>query len=189
MTRWLFAACCLGLLAVACGGTAAEMRAGSFDTQELPAELRQPYAIFEVRCSKCHTLDRPLNAHIVDKAHWDRYVARMRRMPGSGISPRDANEILKFLYYLADLKRQESGLGQQEELLVPMDEEPMGTDVPMETLPEPEETQPQEVYPPDDQLAPMDAGVPPPPAGGDRVGDAGGTTLDAGVRSPMGDGL
>lgn len=120
---------CLALLITGvmpgCGGpqATADMRTGQFDASTLPARLQQPYAIFRVRCGKCHTLDRPLNAPITDPAHWDRYVARMRRMPGSGISPADASEILKFLYYLAALQRGETGDNAGAETTPPQQED------------------------------------------------------------------
>ena len=57
------------------------------------------YRVFAVRCSRCHTLARPLNARIDDPQHWIRYVARMRRQPGSGISRADTAPILRFLHY------------------------------------------------------------------------------------------
>jgi|RhiMethySRZTD1v2_1073278.scaffolds.fasta_scaffold37372_2 hypothetical protein len=65
----------------------------------LPAELRADYAVFAQRCSKCHSLARPLNSGISDENYWSLYVARMRRQPGSGISQEDAAPILRFLHY------------------------------------------------------------------------------------------
>ncbi len=83
----------LGLVLLAgCG-------AARFDASRAPAEVRRSYRVFEVRCSKCHGLGRPLNARIESMEHWRSYVARMRRMPGSGIGPEEAVEILRFLEY------------------------------------------------------------------------------------------
>jgi hypothetical protein len=65
----------------------------------LPAELRADYAVFAHRCSKCHSLDRPLASGISDESFWSLYVARMRRQPGSGITQEDAGPILRFLHY------------------------------------------------------------------------------------------
>ena len=77
-----------------CGGNNA-----AFDPETLPGELKVPYESFAFHCSRCHTLARPLTAHIESNDHWDRYVARMRRMPGSGIGPEDETLILRFLYH------------------------------------------------------------------------------------------
>lgn len=67
-----------------------------------PKPVQSAYGLFAVKCSRCHTLSRPLNAAIYDYAHWAKYVTRMRRHSGSGISPSDGDEILVFLKYYAD---------------------------------------------------------------------------------------
>ena len=69
-------------------------------------DLRANYQVFAVRCSKCHSLARPLNSGITDDNHWDQYVARMRRQPGSGINQVDAVAILRFLHALAAAERE-----------------------------------------------------------------------------------
>ena len=60
-----------------------------------------------MRCSRCHTLARPLNADITEFEHWKAYVRRMRHHAGSGISPQDAKTILVFLKYYAQQRAQE----------------------------------------------------------------------------------
>ncbi|HMJ53432.1 MAG TPA: hypothetical protein VK540_15205 [Polyangiaceae bacterium] len=92
--RWVGA---LALCAVACGSSATHSE--GLEPAALPAELRTDYAIFAQRCSKCHSLARPLNSGISDENYWSLYVARMRRQPGSGISQEDAGPILRFLHY------------------------------------------------------------------------------------------
>jgi len=67
-----------------------------------PPDIQAAYELFAVRCSRCHTLSRPLNAAIYDHEHWENYVGRMRRHAGSGISPKDAEQILVFLRFYAD---------------------------------------------------------------------------------------
>src|SRR6476620_5536733 len=66
------------------------------DGEHIPAELKVDFECFAVNCSKCHQLSRALNAHITSVEHWNRYVARMARTPGSGISPKEAPSILRF---------------------------------------------------------------------------------------------
>ena len=69
--------------------------------------MAEAYGLFAVRCSRCHTLARPLNAAITEYSHWKAYVKRMRHHAGSGISPKDAKTILVFLKYYADLRAKE----------------------------------------------------------------------------------
>lgn len=91
-------------LVVACGS-----RTEGFDTSKLPEDLRGDYATFAHRCSKCHTLARPLTSNISDDEQWVLYVNRMRRQPGSGISMQDQEHILRFLrFYAAELRRKDA---------------------------------------------------------------------------------
>ena len=87
------------LLASACATTARD----GLDAAQLPAEVQPDYAVFARRCSKCHQLARPLGSGIHDDALWADYVDRMRRQPGSGISPADTKPILRFLHYYSSV--------------------------------------------------------------------------------------
>jgi hypothetical protein len=105
----------LAWAALACGtlgcfGTTRTRHGDRVDVSSYPTEIRSAYRVFALRCSRCHTLARPLNAHIQDEQHWVRYVARMRRTPGSGINRYDAEVILKFLLFYT---RVEKGEGAQ----------------------------------------------------------------------------
>jgi hypothetical protein len=72
-------------------------------------EARSDFALFAIRCSKCHSLARPLNSGIDDDYYWKMYVARMRRQPGSGISAQDTVAILRFLHlYSIEQRRKEA---------------------------------------------------------------------------------
>jgi hypothetical protein len=105
-----FAVALLFSALIACIGGGSGRRGGLPDEQltSLPAEVKDAYDLFAVRCSRCHTLARPLNASIVNYNQWELYVARMRRHSGSGISPADADKILIFLRYYADQKAKEA---------------------------------------------------------------------------------
>ena len=82
-------------------------RGEGLDTSKMPENVRGDYAVFAHKCSKCHSLARPLTANISDDEQWLLYVNRMRRQPGSGISYADQETVLRFLrYYAADLRRQ-----------------------------------------------------------------------------------
>ena len=103
MRRWFI----LGVIAnLACGGTHGS---DEVDTARVPSELRDDYAIFAQRCSKCHSLARPLTSGIDDDDYWRRYVERMRRQPASGISEADEAPILRFLHYFSEEQKNKKG--------------------------------------------------------------------------------
>jgi hypothetical protein len=83
-----------------CSGWAA--RSEGLDPATLPENVRADYAVFAQRCSKCHSLARPLTSGIDDDEYWAMYVARMRRQPASGISLEDTVVVLRFLHYFSE---------------------------------------------------------------------------------------
>lgn len=85
-------------LAILIAAGCASHREG-LDPLQLPPDTRSDYAIFARRCSKCHALARALNSGIQEDSGWIAYVTRMRRQPGSGITPSDVAPILRFLHY------------------------------------------------------------------------------------------
>jgi hypothetical protein len=86
---------------LACGGPSSDI-----DVASAPGASRADYDLFAVRCSKCHSLARPLNSGIDDDGYWRAYVAKMRRQPGSGISAEDSVAILRFLHsYSVELRK------------------------------------------------------------------------------------
>jgi hypothetical protein len=94
----------MGALLVGCGS-----RTEGLDATKLPDDVRADYQLFARRCSKCHSLARPLTAGIKDDDQWVKYVNRMRRQPGSGISLDDQEHILRFLrYYAAELRAKDA---------------------------------------------------------------------------------
>lgn len=103
------------VLAVALGGlvlfagASCRSRTEGLDPSKLPDNVRADYQVFAHRCSKCHSLARPLTSNITDDEQWVMYVNRMRRQPGSGISLSDQDVILRFLrFYAADLRKKEA---------------------------------------------------------------------------------
>jgi hypothetical protein len=100
---------CSGLLA----------RGEGIDPLTLPENVRADYDVFAQRCSKCHSLARPLSSGIDDDDYWAMYVAKMRRQPGSGISQEDTVVILRFLHYFsAELQKKRAGSRQDKPLSV-----------------------------------------------------------------------
>ena len=108
MTRFGLACLAIGLSIAGCTPST-EPPEGLGETQ-MPADVRAAYDLFAQRCSKCHSLSRPLQSGITDDGFWKEYVERMRRQPGSGISPADEEIILRFLhYYSLEAKREKGG--------------------------------------------------------------------------------
>jgi cytochrome c5 len=71
----------------------------TIDVSKYPADMQARYKVFTARCSKCHTIARPINCDFVLEAEWERYVKRMMRKPGSGISSSDGQKIYEFLAF------------------------------------------------------------------------------------------
>jgi hypothetical protein len=93
------AAALLLVCALGCADMNEHRRGDTVDVSSYPPDIQRAYKVFALRCSRCHTLARPLNARIHDPQHWIRYVTRMRRQPGSGIDHSNADLILKFLLF------------------------------------------------------------------------------------------
>ena len=91
---------------VACAGKG---HSEGFDVSRLSAEQRADYELFARRCSKCHSLARPLGSGIDDDEHWERYFERMRLIPGSGLYAEDRGPILRFLHvYSMEQRRKQA---------------------------------------------------------------------------------
>lgn len=95
------------ILLPGCRTSSTQREAEGADTTSMPPEIRADYEVFALRCSKCHSLSRPLNSGIDDDNYWRDYVARMRRQPASGISPQDEVVILRYLHYFSVQQRRE----------------------------------------------------------------------------------
>jgi hypothetical protein len=85
------------------------------DVTAYPPEQQKSYALFAQKCSKCHTLARPINSSL-QGGDWSAYVSRMSRKAGSGISPRDGDVILSFLLF-DSAKRARAAVTVDPELL------------------------------------------------------------------------
>ncbi len=110
MTR-SFRQCALAALSAltVSGASCASWQGEGLDPQTMPPVVRPDYALFAQRCSKCHSLARPLTSGIDDDGYWVDYVARMRRQPSSGISQEDTVGILRFLHYFSMEEKRRSG--------------------------------------------------------------------------------
>ena len=63
-----------------------------------PPEQQKGYKVFTEKCSKCHTIARPINT-MMTTAEWERYVKRMMHKPNSGINDSQGKTIFEFLSY------------------------------------------------------------------------------------------
>lgn len=147
--RWVAAAFTLLFsvgVALSCATTVSNRTGDTLDTSQYPPDIRDAYKVFAVRCSRCHTLARPLNARIRDPQQWVRYVQRMRLNPASGINAKNGEIILRFLlYYMHQREREHSEHDPESELpstqddaeLQPAAAEPAQADAPLspETTP------------------------------------------------------
>ena len=68
------------------------------DVSAYPAEQQAAYKVFASKCSKCHTIARPLNT-MMTRDEWSRYVKRMMHKPNSGISDTQGKQIFEFVVY------------------------------------------------------------------------------------------
>ena len=68
------------------------------DVSSYPAPQQAAYKVFATKCSKCHTIARPINT-MMKRDEWERYVKRMMHKPNSGISDAQGKQIFDFMVY------------------------------------------------------------------------------------------
>jgi cytochrome c5 len=68
------------------------------DVSAYPAAQQANYKLFAGKCSKCHTIARPLNT-MMKRDEWERYVKRMMHKPNSGINDSQGKQIFDFMVY------------------------------------------------------------------------------------------
>ncbi|HUX43186.1 MAG TPA: hypothetical protein VMV57_00410 [Terracidiphilus sp.] len=74
------------------------------DVSAYPPAQQKAYKTFVSKCSKCHTIARPINTTMT-KAEWERYVKRMMHKPNSGISNSQGKDIFEFLAYDQEVRK------------------------------------------------------------------------------------
>jgi hypothetical protein len=77
----------------------------TIDISKYPEALKENYELFSQKCTQCHKLSRPINSDYVLPDEWSRYVKRMMRKPGSGISSSDGKKIYEFLVYDSSVRK------------------------------------------------------------------------------------
>ena len=68
------------------------------DVSDYPQEIQTLYELFTNKCSRCHTVARPINSTFTPE-EWREYVHKMMRKPGSGLTLKTTKQIIKFLTY------------------------------------------------------------------------------------------
>ena len=87
-----------GPAAVSADADARDSGSDSVDVSKYPDVQKKNYALFQQRCSKCHTTARAINAKF-GAQEWKRYMKRMVRRPNSNISEDEADQIYDFLKF------------------------------------------------------------------------------------------
>ena len=77
----------------------------TIDVSKYPADMQSSYKLFVTRCAKCHTPARAINCDFALDEEWERYVKRMMRKPGSGVSPADGKKIFEFVTYDSKIRK------------------------------------------------------------------------------------
>ena len=95
---WLLVFCALPLAAQSNVTLPQDKGPDKVDVSKYPAELQKSYKVFSSKCSKCHTIARPINTTMT-RPEWERYVKRMMHKPNSGISDKQGKEIFDFIVY------------------------------------------------------------------------------------------
>jgi len=71
-----------------------------------PADKKDDYALFRSRCSRCHTLARPINAPYASRENWTEYVKKMNKRSGNVLLAADEEKrIVDFLVFDAKQRK------------------------------------------------------------------------------------
>ena len=77
----------------------------TIDPSKYPDGIKDDYEVFSQKCSQCHRLSRPINSDYALPDEWSRYIKRMMRKPGSGISAGEGKKIYDFLVYDSSVRK------------------------------------------------------------------------------------
>ena len=79
----------------------------TIDVSKYPKEQQENYKVFTEKCSKCHTLARPINSDYAMPEEWTAYVDKMRHKKRSGIDDDSQKIITDFLIYDSSVRKKE----------------------------------------------------------------------------------
>lgn len=79
----------------------------SIDVSKYPKDKQEAYKTFAEKCSKCHTLARPINSEYVLPEEWTDYVDKMRHKKRSGIDDDAQKAVTDFLIYDSSVRKKD----------------------------------------------------------------------------------
>ena len=97
----LAALAALQLSLAAAPGAEADARDKGADRVEVsgyPKEQQDRYTLFADKCARCHPLARAINSRF-STDEWKRYIKRMVRRTGAGVTDDQSQEIFEFLKF------------------------------------------------------------------------------------------
>lgn len=84
----------------------------TFDSAQIPADMKGAFEIMKVKCIQCHTMERtvisiqsgiaPVTGQPFDKNATKSYGVKMLRKPKSNMSREDVKQVVALLNYLLD---------------------------------------------------------------------------------------
>ena len=93
----------------------ADKESDQIDVSQYPKEQRKSYSVFSEKCSKCHTLARPINSDYALPSEWAPCVEKMRKKKHSGINADAQKIITDFLIYDSSVRKKDL-IAQKEKL-------------------------------------------------------------------------
>lgn len=109
MARLAIIACVVAGAAALGAGPSSDTGPDRIDVSSFPPEMQQRYLVFAEKCSKCHTLARPINAQLKG-GDWKNYIKKMIRRPSSGINEETGRRIFEFLKFYSDRREGNAAL-------------------------------------------------------------------------------
>ena len=79
----------------------------TIDVSAYPQEQQDNYALFSQKCSKCHTLARPINSPFALPDEWETYVHKMQHKKRSGVDEDSAKRIIDFLVFDSKIRKKD----------------------------------------------------------------------------------
>ncbi len=83
-----------------------------FDVSGFPPEMQEAYKVMEVKCVKCHSLERaaialqtgiaPISGGLFDRSATRAYGIKMLRKPDSNMTKEDVKTVVKLLNFMLD---------------------------------------------------------------------------------------
>jgi hypothetical protein len=86
-----------------------DLGSDTIDVSSYPKQQQKNYKVFAKTCSQCHALARPINAPVIARKDWRRFIDRMhfnaKVRPWAKLPQKDTQQILDFLTYDARVRK------------------------------------------------------------------------------------